>query len=70
MELREMIKKRQESNFEIINKIVMYLTKYPDTRFHQALINLGVTEVGRDQFYEESVTTLERMIEDENSRKS
>lgn len=48
----------------------MYLTKYPDTRFHQALINLGVTEVGRDQFNEESVTTLERMIEDENSRKS
>jgi len=65
-----MIKKRQVSNFEIVNKIVMYLTKYPDTRFHQALINLGVTEVGRDQFYEESVTTLERMIEDENSRKS
>lgn len=70
MELREMIKKRQESNFEIINKLVMYLTKYPDTRFHQALINLGISEVGRDQFYEESVTTLERMIEDENSRKS
>lgn len=70
MELREMIKKRQVSNFEIINKLVMYLTKYPDTRFHQALINLGISEVGRDQFYEESVTTLERMIEDENSRKS
>mgnify|MGYP001728158179 FL=1 len=70
MELKEMIKKRQVSNFEIINKIVMYLTKYPDTRFHQALINLGISEVGRDQFYEESVTTLERMIEDENSRKS
>lgn len=65
-----MIKKRQVSNFEIINKLVMYLTKYPDTRFHQALINLGISEVGRDQFYEESVTTLERMIEDENSRKS
>lgn len=70
MELKEMIKKRQVSNFEIINKIVMYLTKYPDTRFHQALINLGISEVGRDQFYEESVTTLERMIEDEDSRKS
>ena len=70
MELKEMIKNRQVSNFEIINKIVMYLTKYPDTRFHQALINLGISEVGRDQFYEESVTTLERMIEDENSRKS
>lgn len=70
MGLKEMIKKRQVSNFEIINKIVMYLTKYPDTRFHQALINLGISEVGRDQFYEESVTTLERMIEDENSRKS
>lgn len=65
-----MIEKRQVSNFEIINKLVMYLTKYPDTRFHQALINLGISEVGRDQFYEESVTTLERMIEDENSRKS
>ena len=70
MELKEMIKKRQVSNFEIINKLVMYLTKYPDTRFHQALINLGISEVGRYQFYEESVTTLERMIEDENSRKS
>lgn len=70
MELKEMIKKRQVTNFEIINKLVMYLTKYPDTRFHQALINLGISEVGRDQFYEESVTTLERMIEDENSRKS
>ena len=70
MELREMIKKRQVSNFEIINKLVIYLTKYPDTRFHQALINLGISEVGRDQFNEESVTTLERMIEDENSRKS
>lgn len=70
MELKEMIEKRQVSNFEIINKLVMYLTKYPDTRFHQALINLGISEVGRDQFYEESVTTLERMIEDENSRKS
>ena len=70
MELKGMIKKRQVSNFEIINKLVMYLTKYPDTRFHQALINLGISEVGRDQFYEESVTTLERMIEDENSRKS
>jgi len=65
-----MIKKRQVSNFEIINKLVIYLTKYPDTRFHQALINLGISEVGRDQFNEESVTTLERMIEDENSRKS
>lgn len=70
MGLKEMIEKRQVSNFEIINKLVMYLTKYPDTRFHQALINLGISEVGRDQFYEESVTTLERMIEDENSRKS
>lgn len=70
MELKEMIKKRQVSNFEIINKIVMYLTKYPDTRFHQALINLGVSDVGKDQFNEESVVTLERMIEDENSRKS
>lgn len=70
MELKEMIKKRQVSNFEIINKLVMYLTKYPDTRFHQALINLGISEVGIDQFNEESVTTLERMIEDENFRKS
>lgn len=70
MKLKEMIEKRQVSNFEIINKIVMYLTKYPDMRFHQALINLGISEVGRDQFNEESVTTLERMIEDENSRKS
>jgi len=48
----------------------MCLTKYPDLRFHQALINLGITEIGKDQFNEESVTTLERMIENENSRKS
>lgn len=65
-----MIKKRQVSNFEIINKLVAYLTKYPDLRFHQALINLGITEIGKDQFYEESVITLERMIENENTRES
>lgn len=70
MELKEMIKNRQVSNFEIINKLVTCLTKYPDLRFHQALINLGITEIGKDQFNEESVTTLERMIENENSRKS
>lgn len=70
MGLKEMINKRQVSNFEIINKLVMCLTKYPDLRFHQALINLGITEIGKDQFNEESVTTLERMIENENSRKS
>ena len=70
MELKEMIKNRQVSNFEIINRLVMCLTKYPDLRFHQALINLGITEIGKDQFYEESVTTLERMIENENNRKS
>lgn len=70
MERKEMIKNRQTSNFEIINKLVMHLTKYPDLRFHQALINLGITEIGKDQFYEESVTTLKRMIENESSRES
>lgn len=70
MELKEIIKNRQVRNFEIINKLVAYLTKYPDLRFHQALINLGITEIGKDQFYEESVTTLKRMIENESSRKS
>lgn len=70
MEWKEMIKKRQASNFKIIEKLAECLTKYPDLRFHQALINLGITEIGKDQFYEESVTTLERVIENENSRKS
>lgn len=70
MEWKEMIKKRQASNFKIIEKLAEYLMKYPDLRFNQALINLGITEIGKDQFYEESVTTLERMIENENNRKS
>ncbi len=61
---------RQSTNFKIINKLLELVKKYPDWRFHQLLQNCGVSLCGQDQFYEESNTTLQRMISNENSRTS
>jgi len=36
---------RQTANFEILNELSEYFTKYPDIRFNQALFNLNVLEV-------------------------
>lgn len=69
--IQEMIKKRQEANLEILNEIGMAVMKYPDLRFGQILVNLGIIEyerntydetlITKDPFNEESVVTLNRM---------
>lgn len=70
--IKEMIDKRQEANLEILNEIRLAMVKYPDLRFGQILVNLGIIEYQRDPasfdkigvkdpFNEESVITLQRI---------
>ena len=69
--IKEMIDKRQEANLEILNEIGAAIVKYPDLRFGQILVNLGIikyerntydeTLITKDPFYEESVITLNRI---------
>lgn len=67
--IKEMIERRQQSNVEILQIIGDAVMKYPDLRFGQILINLGIIEYERcdgipttkDPFNEESVVTLNRI---------
>lgn len=52
---------RQEANRTILNLISEAVEKNPDLRFHQLLQSLGVETPGTDQFYEESIKTLENL---------
>lgn len=59
---------RQESNKILVQLLSNAVEKYPDLRFHQILHTVGIEkqhDVGltEDLFYEESVTTLERVSE-------
>lgn len=56
------IKKRQECNNKIIQRLNKYINKYPETRFLQALYNLDIIKVNEDQWFEESQDTLENMV--------
>jgi hypothetical protein len=46
------------ANRDILHALSQYCEKYPQTRFHQALLNLGIVVQDCDQFYEESESTL------------
>lgn len=69
--IQEMINKRQDANQEILKNIEEMVNKYPDLRFGQILVNLGIIEyerntydetlITKDPFNEESVVTLNRM---------
>lgn len=70
--IKEMIDKRQEANVEILQMLGEAVMKYPDLRFGQILVNLGIIQYQRDPasfdiigikdpFNEESVVTLNRM---------
>ena len=67
--IKEMIDKRQQSNVEILQIIGEVVMKYPDLRFGQILVNLGIIEyencgtipTTKDPFNEESVITLNRI---------
>ena len=61
---------RQKANKEILRILGEYLTRYPDTRFCQALLNLGIVDEYRredhsvewaDEYYTESQVTLWKM---------
>lgn len=69
--IQEMINKRRDANQEILKNIEEMVNKYPDLRFGQILVNLGIIEyerntydetlITKDPFNEESVVTLNRM---------
>lgn len=73
--IKKMIEKRQNANIEILQMIGDVVMKYPDLRFGQILVNLGIIEyerntydetlITKDPFNEESVVTLNRMREND-----
>lgn len=52
---------RQEYNLKILDIIKAKVQECPDMRFHQLLWAFGVT-TEKDQFYEESEVTLNRLL--------
>lgn len=70
--IQQLIVRRQQANLEILKNIEEMVNKYPDLRFGQILVNLGIIQYQRDPasfdiigikdpFNEESVVTLNRM---------
>lgn len=54
---------RYQANCLIMAKLQRAIDKYPDQRFHQILQNIRIESPAEDQWYEESVTTLENIVE-------
>lgn len=50
---------RQEANRKILEIIAEVVEAEPDWRFHQILQNIGAEDRYRDQWFDESVDTLE-----------
>ena len=51
---------RLESNIKILNIVKQLAYEFPDMRFNQLLMNIAIIQ-SRDQFYEESEQTLNRL---------
>lgn len=51
---------RLESNIKILNIVKQLACEFPDMRFNQLLMNIAIIQ-SRDQFYEESEETLNRL---------
>lgn len=52
---------RLETNVKILNIIKQLAYEFPDMRFNQLLMNVFIILEGKDQFYEESEETLNRL---------
>ena len=52
---------RLAKNREIVAKLGELVEKYPEWRFHQLLMNVGLEEPGKDKWYEESTTTMSNL---------
>ena len=66
MSYEDKIKKRQASNMLILNKLSECIEKYPDLRFGQLLICLGILQFGVggyiiDPWNAESIDILKRI---------
>ena len=61
---------RLESNIKILDIIKQLAYMFPDMRFNQLLINAQVVLEDKDQFYEESEKTLDRLRNYINTRKN
>lgn len=51
---------RLENNIKILNIVKQLAYEFPDMRFNQLLMNIAIIQ-SRDQFYEESEDTLNRL---------
>lgn len=51
---------RLESNIKILNIVKQLAYEFQDMRFNQLLMNIAIIQ-SRDQFYEESEETLNRL---------
>ena len=61
---------RLEANIKILDIVKQLACMFPDMRFNQLLINTQVVLEGKDQFYEESEKTLDRLRNYINTRKN
>lgn len=61
MDIHEMIEKRQEYNYKILDVLKQVIDKYPYWRFGQIISNLSIAARGKDSFYDESVETYENI---------
>jgi len=52
---------RLKDNLEILKILKSYFKRNPDIRFHQGLLNLGITNHIVDLYYEEPIDTLKRI---------
>lgn len=59
---KESIKSRKEDNKKLLKILEDYLHRNPEIRFNQALINMSIVSQGTDQFFEEPVETLNRVL--------
>ena len=57
--MKEVKMTRQEANRKLLEKIAKVVEAEPDWRFHQILQNIGIEDRDRDQWFDESVKTLE-----------
>lgn len=64
MNISDKIYGRYDANLQIISILNDLVSQHPDWRFQQILQNINLTSSdGKDLFYEESVDTLHKILE-------
>lgn len=53
--------RRIDANRKIVARLAELVEHFPDWRFHQLLMNVGIEEPGKDKFYEESEETMDKL---------